>query len=753
MAMGLENAALHADAKEQVRQLSLLGEMGRTLAGSLDPDQVLAVGTDAACRLLATDRAFVVLHDPVHGGLRVAAATGPLAKELLTRFHPTLERSGIYRKVLQERRVVAIEDMDAYPDADPIAKELASRSLLAAPLLSRGEVSGVLYIDDCRHKRRFTEAEQERLMTVAGRLALAIENARLYAEARGRLSELSTVIDVARVISSTLDLQKVLTAGAEHLKETLRAEACTILLEERDGQVLRRAAYRGHPVGAEVLPRDPPTLAWEALAARSPVTGSLGEEQADPPVLAVPLHVRDQSVGVALVASGKRERAFTRDELSLVTAIASQLAVAVDHARLYQEARRRAEELSLLHEVGRSLVASLDIETVLEAGVRNLARMVDAPTAALALALPDGTALEIRAVWGGPRKIIGRRLPALPPGFLIGLAVSRREPILVEDALTDPRVRQDLRAEFGGRAYLVLPLLVRDRYIGSALIAERQHPRRFTPAEVDRAAAVANQLAVAVENARLYEDLRRSYDQLARAQEQLIHRERLAALGELSAVVAHEVRNPLGVIFNSLGSLRRLLRPEGDARLLLDIVGEEADRLNRIVGDLLDFAKPMTPVLRPEPLEQVVDQALASTVGDSDVEVVREFDPNLPPVALDAHLFHQALVNVAANAVQAMPKGGRIFVRLRRDAGGVLLEVEDTGPGIPEEIRSRIFEPFFTTKATGTGLGLAVVKRIVQGHGGDISVGSLTGCGARVQIRLPVAIRTPSPIESGGGLG
>jgi signal transduction histidine kinase len=270
---------------------------------------------------------------------------------------------------------------------------------------------------------------------------------------------------------------------------------------------------------------------------------------------------------------------------------------------------------------------------------------------------------------------------------------------------------------------------------------------------VDRAAAVANQLAVAVENARLYEDLRRSYAQLARAQQQLVQRERLAALGELSAVVAHEVRNPLGVIFNSLGSLRRLLRPEGDARLLLDIVGEEADRLNRIVGDLLDFARPVAPVLRPEPLPQVVDQAVASALVDASVDLVREVDPDLPPVALDAHLFHQALANVAANAVQAMPRGGRLTVRVRRDPSGVLLEVADTGAGIPEEVRPRIFEPFFTTKATGTGLGLAVVKRIVEGHGGEISVADSPSGGTVVRIRLPVVPSSPGPVESAGGLG
>ena len=450
----------------------------------------------------------------------------------------------------------------------------------------------MLFADSCR-PRGFTHAEQERASSVAHQLAVAIENARLYAEARGRLSELSTVIDVARVVSSTLDLEEVLTAGAQHLKVTLRAAACTILLEDLERQELRRAAHRGSPIGPEALPLGSGSLAQDALEARAPVTGLLQDGAGGTPLLVVPLHVRDHPVGVALVAPEQSDRGFSAGELSRAMAIASQLAVAVDNARLYQETRRRAEELGLLHEVGRSLVATLDIEEVLRAGVRNLARIVDAPIALLALATPDGTALEYRAVWGGPREVIGLRPPLDQPGSLGALAFARREPLLVEDALSDPRIRQEQRAIFQGRAYLVLPLLVRDHYIGSAVIIENRHPRRFSGPEVDRATAVANQLAVAVENARLYDDLRRSYEQLAQAQRQLIEQERLAALGELSAVVAHEVRNPLGVIFNSLGSLRRLLKPEGDARVLLDIVGEEADRLNRIVGDLLDFARPV----------------------------------------------------------------------------------------------------------------------------------------------------------------
>jgi PAS domain S-box-containing protein len=738
LAVGLENAELYAATTEQVQHLSRLNEMGRKLTGSLDPDEVLRAGTEAARQLLDATGAFVILVDAARGELRLAAGSGPRAEELLAEYRLTLGRSGITARVLRERRALAVEDLGAEPDAHPDHRRLGVRSVVAAPLLARGEALGVLFVEEARRVRRFGSAELERAQAVANQLAAALENARLYAEAHGRLSELTTVIDVARVVSSSLDLEEVLLAGAEHLKQTLRAEGCTILLENARRQELRRAAHRGSPLGPEVVSLREPSLAREAREARAPVTrrrgGPEGEAQ-----LAVPLHVRDHPVGVALVGAGPEHLGFSPGERARAVAIANQLAVAVDNARLYQETRRRAEELALLHEVGRSLVATLDIEEVLHAGVRNLARIVDAPAALLALSTPDG-ALEFRAVWGGPPEVVGRRPPLDQPGTLGALAVERREPLLVEDALTDPRVRQEQRAVFGARAYLVLPLLVRDRFVGSAIIMETRHPRRFEPSEVERAAAVANQLAVAVENARLYEDLSRSYAELARAQRQLIEQERLAALGELSAVVAHEVRNPLGVIFNSLGSLRRLLKPEGDARMLLDIVGEEADRLNRIVGDLLDFARPVTPVLRPEPLDAVVDEAVAAalTGGPGGIDVRRELAHDLPPVPMDARLVRQALLNVAANAVQAMPKGGRLTVRMRRDPVGVLVELEDTGPGIPEDVQPRIFEPFFTTKASGTGLGLAVVKRIVHGHGGEVTVASRPGRGTVVQLRFPV---------------
>jgi len=240
--------------------------------------------------------------------------------------------------------------------------------------------------------------------------------------------------------------------------------------------------------------------------------------------------------------------------------------------------------------------------------------------------------------------------------------------------------------------------------------------------------------------------LERMVESLARAQKELIDRERLAALGELSASVAHEVRNPLGVIFNSVGSLRRLLKPRGDVALLLDIVGEEADRLNRMVADLLDYARPVRPDLEPLPLRPLVGEAVAAArqqIGPAadGVKSVLNIEPGAEMLRADARLLRQALINLFLNAYQAMPRSGMLEVRacrVERDHSAISeLHIKDNGVGIPDDVREKIFQPFFTTKAMGTGLGLAVVRRIIEGHGGSIELAGSEG-GTDFRIELPL---------------
>ncbi len=304
----------------------------------------------------------------------------------------------------------------------------------------------------------------------------------------------------------------------------------------------------------------------------------------------------------------------------------------------------------------------------------------------------------------------------------------------------------------------IVPLAIEGRPVGLLSLA-RKREVAYAEHDIRSAEILGVQMASQLERARLYDeanrlygDLKTSYDELARTQQELVRHERLAALGELAAVMAHEVRNPLGVIFNSLTTLKRLLRPTGDSEMLLNMVGEEADRLNRIVGDLLDFVRPYELVKKPMAVEPIiasaVDAAAQSTLHSS-VRVLTEFPRELPAFPLDAHLLKQALVNLIVNAAQAMPRGGTVTVRATvEQVNGVpwlTVRVQDQGVGLTQRAAEKMFQPFFTTKATGTGLGLAVVKRIVDAHMGEITARrNDEGEGTTFTVRFPPTTETRS---------
>jgi PAS domain S-box-containing protein len=397
------------------------------------------------------------------------------------------------------------------------------------------------------------------------------------------------------------------------------------------------------------------------------------------------------------------------------------------------ELRTQAEEMALLNDVARRLAGSFEVRPLLELGGETLRRLLDADR--WSMLLPD------------PREP-GVRFHAVVPDD-VGLGI--QDESVAMSAFRERRVVQVLDPPLGAegpsaaRTRLAVPLIARDEVLGVALILD-EHARSFTRTEMDRALAVAGQLALALLSARLYEALRTSYAELARTQRELIDRERLAALGELSASIAHEVRNPLGVIFNSVGSLQRILKPQGDAALLLDIIGEEADRLNRMVGDLLDYSRPVQPALQPVPLRPLFEEAIAAArqqagAGAENVSASVRVADDATTVRADVRLLRQALVNLFLNAYQAMPRSGVLDVRssLALADGRPCAEiiVQDSGPGVPADIVDKIFQPFFTTKATGTGLGLAVVRRIVEGHGGSIELGRVSA-GAEFRLRLPL---------------
>ena len=249
----------------------------------------------------------------------------------------------------------------------------------------------------------------------------------------------------------------------------------------------------------------------------------------------------------------------------------------------------------------------------------------------------------------------------------------------------------------------------------------------------------------------LAETLAETNRRLEQAQAEARRSERLAALGQLSAGLAHEIRNPLGVIKGSAEMLSQKLRESNPlATELAGYISTETNRLSALVTRFLDFARPLQADLVPQDITSVLDRALTDVVTlwkGEPVRVEKHYEPNLPPVALDEGLCEQAFVNIVQNAYDAMTaSGGLLRVKVATSTAGgregVEVRIEDTGPGIPVELREQIFNPFVTTKKTGVGLGLSIVSKIIDGHHGFIRVedaGAGQGTGARFVMFFPAA--------------
>lgn len=453
-------------------------------------------------------------------------------------------------------------------------------------------------------------------------------------------------------------------------------------------------------------------------------------------VIAVPLVFGDEVLGTLTVAHAEAQRS---EHEGLIESAAALVCFGLVHARRLEEARQHSGDLHLVHEIGALVARHLELSDVLRTAVREVARTMGVPL--VHLLLVDESERVLAGAASNSEQIDAVTLSLDEPSAA-KQAFQQRKPVMIEDAKTDPRISRRVADELGTRSILAVPLLSRGAAIGALALVETRERRRFKDSEIARAVAIANLLAPTIANARMFEDLRKSYAALARAQADVVRHERLAALGELSAVIAHEVRNPLAVIFNSLPPLRKSVPAKSQASLLLDIVAEEASHLNHIVSDLLDFARPYAPHPRAVDLPALVrgaaEAALRATANGR-IEVRVDVSQAPSEIVIDGTMLEQALINLIVNAVQASPEGGAVTIRVvEAPWRGVRCEIADEGPGIDEHALSHLFQPFVTTKPTGTGLGLAIVRRITEALGGNVDVTRGPRRGSVFALTLPV---------------
>ena len=405
--------------------------------------------------------------------------------------------------------------------------------------------------------------------------------------------------------------------------------------------------------------------------------------------------------------------------------------------------------LRILHTVAQAVSRSLDVDEVLRTALDALTHVTGHEMSSLHLLSKDGTRLELKGERGLPARLRDVNL-FLPVGRgQLGGVAALGTTLVLKNAADDPSLLPEAREAMANdriRGLVCVPIHSRDHILGTLTLGRRTE-EPFTEREVALVEATADQIGIALDNARLYSEKQQQLEQIQRTQAQLIHAEKLSAVGQLASGVAHEINNPLTTI---LGQTHLLLTQQPlteHVRSRLNIVAEETARAARIVQNLLLFSRHYPPERRPclvaDQVRRVLDLK-AYQLQQDDVQVVTEFDDG-PPVYADEHQLQQVLLNLIQNAHQAMakqPPPRVLTVRALTGTDSVVVTVLDTGAGIPPESLPRIFDPFFTTKppGEGSGLGLSVSYGIVAEHRGRLWAENRPEGGAGFFIELPLGI-------------
>jgi PAS domain S-box-containing protein len=445
-----------------------------------------------------------------------------------------------------------------------------------------------------------------------------------------------------------------------------------------------------------------------------------------------------------------------------------QITTDITERRQAEEAlRQRAQELATLNALGRHVSASLSPHQVVNDALEEVVGSVGPHLAMLFLREGDRLVLQEASPITSTHR--HEETPIHKVGeCLCGLAVSEKQAIYSRDVHHDPRCTWEECKKAGLRSLAALPLLSGDEIIGVlALASPSQRDFGEQSAFLE---TLSSQVATGLQNALLHEQVRRHAAQLEErvrertaelreAQERLIRQEKLAVLGQLAGGVSHELRNPLGAIKNAAYFLNMALEdPDPDVRETLRIVRREVTRSERIVSDLLDFARAKPPTRRRVDPNAVVQAVLSRIAVPEHIEVVSHLGEGLPIIEADPGQLERVISNLIRNAVQSMPDGGRLTVASEQcsvsseqfsdkavfaDDGSlttdnwIQITVTDTGVGISEDNLERIFEPLFTTRAKGIGLGLAIVRSLVERHEGTVRVESQVDEGSTFTVRLP----------------
>ncbi|MCH7745713.1 MAG: GAF domain-containing protein, partial [Chloroflexi bacterium] len=606
------------------------------------------------------------------------------------------------------------------------------------------------------------------VMDNAGRVQSVVSVGRWFAEQeelqhenKMQGAELALIYEIASILTSSLDLDEVYGRFAAEFKKLVDFDRIIVmLLDETKEKVIPAYASSALPFGSDPsdwLPVASTGLEWVINQNSAHIEDDLSQYQEFEideslanigirSILRVPLIARRDVIG-QLVLCSFHPSAFDEKAHVIAEYLATQISPAIENARLYKESQAYAKELEVIDEVARIVSSSLNIAEVYQRFYSEVKRLVNFQFMSLGLVDEDGQQIiyEYSTFTSQAPLKAGERRSLENSGM--GWAIANRTTLIENDIAESGKFSSDdSLSEAGVRSAIRIPFISKERVIGAfALYSEE--PNSFGPRESRILERLAAQIAPAVENARLYEEVQQAMESLRSTQEQLVRVERLRAMGELASGVAHDFNNSLAAILNETQLLIYRVSSEPYLRSLR-LIEQSAHDSARVVKRILDFARFESETdFGGIDVNRLVEDSVEltrhkwSNEAQSKGKVIK-VTSHLGEVPLALGNFaelSEVLTNMVINACEAIPGDGEINISTESLSEMVRISVSDSGMGMSPEVRQKVFDPFFTTKgSSGTGLGLSVAFGIISRHNGVIDVESKEGEGTTFHITLPI---------------
>ncbi|MBI5082018.1 MAG: GAF domain-containing protein [Chloroflexi bacterium] len=761
-ALAIERAQAVATLEKRLNELNVLSQVSQAINFSVSFDDLLELVYAQTGRVLDVSNFSIVLHQP-----RARKLSYALHVENNERI-PSLERTawdygeGLVSEIVRSGQPILTDDYlgeCARRRVAPLARPY--QAWMGVPLNVGAGTLGALVISSFDVGRTFSDDHLKIFTAIADQAATAIDKARLYQQTEQRARQLATLNQVAQTITSTLDLEPLLQQVLESAVNILACEAGSLfLLDEETGEsifkntvgpvarnligsrvpagrgIVGETAKSGQPIIVNDTAHDP---RWFYQSDQT--TGFLSRA-----VLAVPLRIKDRTIGVIEVINKRDGSPFDEEDTTLLTAFGGQAAVAIENARLFnstdQALAARVEELSVMQRIDRELNAALDVKRIFSYVLDRALALTGADAALAGIVLEEGFEIVAHRGYGDAIKPFIENAAPLGKG-LIGRALATGRVSLTENVKSESDYIEVLPSAV---AQLIIPMRREDQTLGVVAI-ESRNPDCFSDENVEFLVRLADHAAISLANARLYAEVNAAN----------------LAKSEFVSFVSHELKTPMTSIkgyadWLSAGAVGPLNETQGQ---FLNIIKSNVERMTTIVSDLADVARIESGRLKLETKEMsfqtVIDEVVRSLQGQYDAKqqtLLMDVESDLPLVWGDHVRLVQALTNLMSNGYKYTPVGGSVTLRVHRakniwDAKGAAevlhVSVQDTGYGISPVDQKKIFTKFFRAEdrsireAPGTGLGLNIFKQLIELSGGRTWFESELEKGSTFHFTVPVA--------------